>query len=160
MTLYTAAPASFPNELPAGITFPEALPPHALEDNYVAEAGVAECVASFYWLCAWQEAFLAAASTNRQRAVDAACEKLTTDWESLPFYEKYVEDPDKFWRKNVLDPAANGDFRPLERDLQRGCRFYVAHNDPRDGPQYRGPNRFRIQQVAHPADPAASQGGP
>jgi hypothetical protein len=136
MTLYMAAAASFPDELPAGITFPEALPPHLLEDNYVAEAGVAEGVASFYWLCAWQDAFLAAASANDQRAADAAFEKLTTGWESLPFYEKHVEDPDKLWRKNVLDPAANGDFRPLGRDFQRGCRFYVEHNDPRDGAQY------------------------
>jgi hypothetical protein len=130
MALYKAATASFPNELPADITFPGTLPSYLLEDNYVAEAGVAEGVASFYWLCAWQDALLTAASSNEQGAAAAAFERLSTDWESLPYYQKYVEDPERLWRTNVLDPATRGDFTPLERDFQRGCRFYLEHNVP------------------------------
>ncbi|TJY64072.1 hypothetical protein E4J89_18820 [Arthrobacter sp. CAU 1506] len=135
MARYKATAASFPNALPAGITFPDALPDRLLEDNYVAEAGVAEGVANFYWRCAWQDAFLTAASLNDQGAADAAFEKLATDWESLPFYQKYVEDPDRLWQSTALEPAARRDFRPLERDFHNGCRFYLEHNVHSDGRQ-------------------------
>jgi hypothetical protein len=128
MAEYQKAAAEFPEALPAGVSFPNALPPVYLKNNYVAEAGVGEGVAAFYWLCAWQDAFLAAQTSGDQAAADEAFERMSADWESLPYYEKHVEDPGKTWHKNVIEPATLGDITPLKRDFNRGCSFYQEHN--------------------------------
>jgi hypothetical protein len=127
MAEYQKAASEFPEALPAGVSFPNALPPALLKNNYVAEAGVGEGVAAHYWLCAWLDVFLDAESLGDQAAAVEASERMTTDWESLPYYEQHVEDPYKVWRKEILGPALEGNVRPL-KGYFASCSFYKEHN--------------------------------
>lgn len=128
MAEYQKAASEFPEALPDGVSFPNALPTAYLKNNYVAEAGVGEGVAATFWLCAWQDVFLKADSSGDQASADEAYERMTTDWESLPYYENHVEDPDKVWRKEILGPALDGNDRPLKGYFNTSCGFYEEHN--------------------------------
>ena len=106
---YQEAIRKFPHPLPDGVAWPAEVPAGADDPNVHYEPkGRGEGLASTYWLCAWQGEYLDAFESNQpQRRAEALTmlDVFVVD----PYFTKRFLDPDQGWKRDVLDPARNGD---------------------------------------------------
>jgi hypothetical protein len=91
------------------------------EDGHpgVYEHGYAEVVVLDYWMCSWENTYLAAREREDSAAMDRAAAELDT-WYDLGYAKKWVEDPDRNWEAEVLEPALRGDIKAMAAEL-RSC---------------------------------------
>ena len=115
--LYAEETATFPYSLPEGASWP-GLPPMLLKDDVRMESNVPRALASQYWLCAWEGAYLE--SSVAGKADDRALDMIVA-FESLPYYKEQVIDPEQGWYKGVLTPALTGDLSGVAQDYE-GCK--------------------------------------
>ena len=106
---YQEAIKTFPHPLPDGVAWPAKIPAGFDDPNVHYEPeGRGEALASTYWLCAWQGEYLDAfESQEQQRRAEALTmlDAFVVD----PYFTKVFLDPDQGWKRDVLDPARNGD---------------------------------------------------
>lgn len=113
--LYQQIVASFPQELPTGVTLPDE-PPHM--DGNIGD-GNAGAVAYFFWNCAWEDVYLSSQDPEAQAtAMDNMRTFQSTDW-ALAHYS----DPDGIWDK-ALDAAELGDLTQLRGWYDSDCGYY------------------------------------
>ena len=123
---YRDAAATFPNDLPPGIEFPSRIP-DAYDPAAASEPGVGESIANFYWICAWQSAFIDAQAVEDSAGEEAALDSLES-WKSTDFYQDHYEDPGDLWTKLMLEPARAGDATELIAGFESGCGAYRDQN--------------------------------
>ncbi len=106
---YQEAIRTFPHPLPDGVAWPAKIPAGFDDPNVHYEPeGRGEALASTYWLCAWQGEYLNAfESQEQQRRAEALTmlDAFVVD----PYFTKAFLDPERGWKRDVLDPARNGD---------------------------------------------------
>lgn len=123
--VFAAETKKFTQPLPEGIAWPAALPSNLLEENVEMEVGIPEAIASFYWLCAWEDKFVSA--TDRGATEDAsAALAMVEKFVELPFYKEHFEDPNRVWYQTVVEATKAGDLTGLKVDLN-GCAYYFAN---------------------------------
>ncbi|GIG22598.1 hypothetical protein Cch01nite_33220 [Cellulomonas chitinilytica] len=120
---YRAAVDAIELPLPDGLDYPAALPAAFLPTDGVVEQGAGRNVANFTWLCAWEDEYLTAESSDDARRVAHAAEMLEA-WATGPFYTQVMSDPDHGWVSNVLVPMRQGDSSGIEADHQQLCREF------------------------------------
>jgi len=123
---YRATTATFPNDLPPGIEFPAQVP-ETYDLAAASEPGVGEGIANFYWICAWQSAFIDAQTVGNTAGQKAALDSLES-WKSTSFYKDHYEDPQDLWSKLMLEPARAGDATELVAGFEAGCGAYREQN--------------------------------
>lgn len=123
---YRAAAASFPHDLPPGIEFPPQVP-ETYDPAAASEPGVGKSIANFYWICAWQAAFIDAQTVGDIAGQVAALDSLES-WKSTRFYDEHYEDPQDLWSKLMLEPARAGDATELVAEFEAGCGAYRDQN--------------------------------
>ena len=124
---YRAAAAAVPSPLPEGVTYPETSDFVSLEKGAMAEPSVADAIANFYWLCAWEDAAITANAVGDK---DAQADALASieKWETLPFTTKHVIDTERAWYAHVLEPAQRGDFAGMKDEYASSCAMYKDHS--------------------------------
>ncbi len=85
------------------------------------ERGAAESAVLMDWLCTWEREYLTAHKHGDEASADRAVAQLAT-FHDREYAKKYVEDPDRSWEREVLDPARNGDARSIEAEFNTSCR--------------------------------------
>jgi hypothetical protein len=123
---YVSTAQDFPLALPEGIQFPRAIP-DGYDPAAMSEPGVGQGIAYFYWMCSWQKAYIDAKSEGDVADQVNALDNLEL-WKSTSFYDKWFEDPDDLWTKNMLEPARSGDDGELVENYENGCGYYDQHN--------------------------------
>lgn len=83
----------------------------------VYERGAAEEVVLDYWLCSWEDAYITAHKQHDSAAMNRAGIQLAT-WYDLEYAKRWVHDPDRAWKKEVLDPAVAGDTRAMAAESE------------------------------------------
>lgn len=116
---------SFPEALPAGIAWPTAVPAAMTAKGVKVDPAVPRATTSFYWLCAWEDAYMKALRSGDQ---DTAKTALATAerFRSLPFFRENYDDPTNLWYTNVIVAAQNGDTSGVEADLAQCTYFYQS----------------------------------
>ncbi len=64
---------------------------------------------SFFYQCSWVNAAISGKAISRPTALNSL-----NAWNDLPVSVSSADNSDGQWKKSVLDPAANGDLKPLE----------------------------------------------
>ena len=106
---YQKAIRTFPHPLPDGVAWPAKVPAGFDDPNVHYEPeGRGEALASTYWLCAWQGEYLGAFESHEQQRRAEALTMLDA-FVVDPYFTKVFLDPDQGWKRDVLDPARNGD---------------------------------------------------
>ncbi|WP_229992869.1 hypothetical protein [Arthrobacter sp. Bi26] len=106
---YQQAIKKIPHPLPNGVAWPAKVPPGFDDPNvHYDSAGRGEAVASTYWLCAWQGEYLDAFESSEQKRQAEALTMLDA-FVVDPFFTQVFVDPGQGWKRDVLDPAKNGD---------------------------------------------------
>lgn len=108
---------SYPEALPAGISFPAETPEffHPSDEEAIFEEGLPEGMAALYWRCAWIDASLS--SPGSQKAAQAVAK-----YKDLPFVAETVDlkrqqaDFNAFASEKGLDP--------LEAEFSINCDLY------------------------------------
>ena len=118
----------FPNDLPDGVNFAPAVPKE-FDLTGKSEPGVGESFAYFYWVCAWQDAFITAYKADDKKTQTAALDALA-QWKSTDFYRDHFDDPQDLWTSEMIDPARAGDPTELIAYFENGCSYY-RENNPR-----------------------------
>lgn len=118
-----AETADFPQPLPDGVSWPDELPRHLSSDRANMEPGVPRAMVSFYWLCAWEDAYLKASESGESNAQADSLDMVARFLE-LPFYAEHYDDPDRLWYNNVVVRARNGDDAGVRSDVAQCDYFY------------------------------------
>ena len=106
---YQEAIKKVPHPLPDGVAWPAKVPPGFDDPNVHYEpSGRGEALASTYWLCAWQGEFLDAFDSSEPKRKAEALTMLDA-FVVDPFFTQVFLDPGQGWKRDVLDPARNGD---------------------------------------------------
>ena len=106
---YQEAIKKVPHALPDDVAWPSKVPPGFDDPNvHYDPTGRGEALASTYWLCAWQGQFLDAFESNEQQRQAEALTMLDA-FVVDPFFTQVFLDPGQGWKRDVLDPARNGD---------------------------------------------------
>ncbi|ALE04946.1 hypothetical protein AL755_04670 [Arthrobacter sp. ERGS1:01] len=121
------ATQGFNEPLPAGIHWFKKTPDQLLQPNTTYEDGVAEGVVAFYWLCSWEKSYLDAVGKSDKKAAASSLAQLGK-WESLPFAQSSISDPDHGWEKAILTPAKQGDPTAMRSSFDSDCLVYTANN--------------------------------
>lgn len=116
----------FEDDLPANVAWPTSLPSTLLEDDIRMDSGVPKLVAMTYWLCAWEDQYLRAASTSNSTLKSSALAKLKV-YPNLSVYKKYVDPSTASWQKSVLDPAARNDNAAIKAQAAQ-CGYFYDNN--------------------------------
>jgi hypothetical protein len=112
---------NFPENLPAGTTWPE-LGDDALGRGEFAEEGLTAMMASEYWLCAWEKEYLDAANKFDTPKQSAALDELRK-YVTLPAIVAHFPDRD-VWEQSVLTPAEAGNTSGVQTDFAQ-CGDFV-----------------------------------
>jgi hypothetical protein len=117
--------STFPEPLPEGVAWPVAAPTAMTAKNVKVDPGVPRATTSFYWLCAWEDAYMKALHRGDQSAA-AASLSTAERFRSLPFFKEDYDDPNNLWYTNVIEAARNGDSSGIEADLAQCTYFYES----------------------------------
>ncbi|MFF1830469.1 hypothetical protein [Paenarthrobacter sp. NPDC058040] len=111
---------AFPFSLPTDVGWFTETPQQLSQPGTKYEDGVARGVVTFYWLCSWERAYIAA--FNRQNSSDAeSALRMIEKFPATPFYTTSVEDPEHGWEHTVLDPAKLGDPSGMKQSFTQSC---------------------------------------
>jgi hypothetical protein len=118
--------AAFPEELAPGVDWPTVPPASMTGENTVNEDGLSAITVSFFWLCSWEEAYLAAVDDDDPHAEAVALDMISR-FTGLPAVEASFENKED-WRAAVLDPVIAGDGpATIEQDFRQAtCDWYEA----------------------------------
>ncbi|MGJ9421234.1 hypothetical protein [Aeromicrobium sp. CF3.5] len=86
------------------------------------EEGFEESILAVVWRCGWERSLLEATQRGDNLARDRAGTQLLGSADEV-LIERWVEDPDRIWEQEVLDPALAGDLEPLKADLVNSCGY-------------------------------------
>jgi hypothetical protein len=118
---YLATITSIPEPLPAGETYPAGLPATFVPDDGVLETGSARNQAWFTWLCAWETEYVDSVGDEERRA---EAEIMIARWAEMDFYRNVIDDHDKGWIEDVLEPMFLGDSSGVKTELAQSCAAY------------------------------------
>jgi len=114
-------------DLPTDISFPEDSPYLVLPKGAVAESGVADAFANFYWLCSWEKSYLDGVHAGDVTVQADALDHIA-QWPSQPFTKEHVVDPDGLWNTTVLEPALAGDPSAVAAEFESSCGAFTEAN--------------------------------
>lgn len=117
--------SAFPEPLPAGIAWPQALPATMTAKGARVDPGVPRATTSFYWLCAWEDAYMKAVKGGDANSASTAL-ATAARFRELPFFQEDYVDPDGLWYTNVIEAALNGNTSGVEADLAQCTYFYES----------------------------------
>ena len=116
---------SFPEALPAGVTWPASVPSAMTAKGAKVDPAVPRATTSFYWLCAWEDAYMKAVRSGDHASASTAL-ATAERFRSLPFFRENYEDPTNLWYRSVIVAAQNGDTSGVEADLAQCSYFYES----------------------------------
>lgn len=117
---YQAAIDAIEHPLPSGAAWPIGVPANvAGNGSGIAQAGAGQIIADFTWLCAWEGAYLDAATAGDEQAMITARQALESWTGSSTFAS--LGDTGADWVQRVLTPLDFRDLTGVESDFPNSC---------------------------------------
>jgi len=117
---YRRAIDNFPEPMPEGFAYLDALGPEYEPTDGFMEKGAGEVAVAYTWLCAWENSYINSFDSGDTESADGAVAMLAK-WKFLPNSAFYMSDPEDSWTKAVLEPAQLGDPSGVRADLSGTC---------------------------------------
>lgn len=122
--VYSDLVGAFPFTMPDGAEFP-GLADHrsaarSVDVTVYYEPGAVEGRAYFFWQCSWMNEALNAHSAADKTAETRALDELLK-WDTTDFYADHVEEVGGSWIGDVVEPALQGEYGPMQQSFSAGC---------------------------------------
>lgn len=120
--IYRSEVAQFNEPMPSGQRIPPE-PPDSIRS--AGQRGSALGAVYFYWLCSWERDYLEAVDAADEARGTSALDQLAR-WPALDFTQRYVDDPEHAWERDVLRPTRLGDPTGVRADFDGGCKAVLG----------------------------------